>query len=458
MLIRYTVENFLCFNSRAEFSMIPGRGSLLRHHIIKAKNTNDIDLLKMAIIYGANASGKSCLINSMKFAQDFILDGINVDSNIPIKKFKLNDDAKLKPSRFEFEIKVNHENYAYGFSLDYERVIEEWLYKINKINEKPIFERNTGKNGKINIKFSNVSFKNKKEEQFLDFIGLGTRPNQLFLTECRQRNVFANVKNIDSILNTIKWFNNVLTIIFPDSKLQGLEFAFEKSSNLAESIKKFMKLFDTGIDDIELKPVDINRIEDIPQEIKNDILSRIKTKSKMLVSNSAKNITYALFKDENGKLTAYKLYSKHKIIDTEDYEYFELNEESDGTQRLLYLIPALIDLYRDEKVFIVDELDRSLHPILSNSFIDIFLENTRTIQSQLIVTTHESSLLDLKRIRKDEIWFVEKNKLGETSLYSLQEFKPRFDKEIRRNYLLGRFGAIPNINLLNSESIVAIDE
>lgn len=444
----------MCFNNRSEFSMIPGKSRLLGHHKIKAKGANGIDILKAAIIYGANASGKSGLIKSMKFAQEFILHGISAESTIPLKKFKLNSDSKLKPSRFEFEFKINNENYAYGFSLDYKSVIEEWLYKINKVNEKSIFERYTDNKGKIDITFKNINFENAKEEQFLNFIGLGTRPNQLFLTECRQRNVFANVRNIESIFDAITWFNNVLTIIFPYSKLQGLEFAFEKSSSLAKMIKSFMKLFDTGIDDIELKPVDFNKIEDISPKIKDDLLSKIKSQSKMLITNGGNNITYALFKDKNSNLTAYKLNSKHRLADTDKYEYFELNEESDGTQRLLDLIPALIDLFRDDKVFIIDELDRSLHPILSNNLIDIFLANTTNIHSQLIVTTHESSLLDLKKIRKDEIWFVEKNRLGETCLYSLEEFKPRFDKEIRKNYLLGRFGAIPNINVFDKEYII----
>lgn len=102
----------------------------------------------------------------------------------------------------------------------------------------------------------------------------------------------------------------------------------------------------------------------------------------------------------------------------------------------------------------IDELDRSLQPNLSNKFIDIFLNNAQGIYSQLIVTTHESSLMDLKRVRKDEIWFVEKNKLGEASLYSLEEFKPGFDREIRKNYLIGRFGAIPDISNFDKEYIL----
>ena len=454
MLIRYSIENFLCFNKRTELSMIPGKGRLLRNHRIKGKNTTDIDVLKSAIIYGANASGKSCLIKSMKFAQEFIINGIKVGSDIPIRKFKLSKNSNTLPTRFEFEFKYNNSNYAYGFLLDYNKVIEEWLFHITRVSEKEIFERITLKNGKVDIKFPGIMFKSKKEEQFLEFIALSTRPNKLFLTECYERNVTSNVRNITSIFDTINWFKRTLTIIFPNSKFQGLEFEFEKSSKLAKDFKTFMKIFDTGIDDIELKHVDFNKVKEIPIEIKNDLLNRLKKSSKVMITDPIHNVTYAIIKDENNKIKTYCLTSKHKMIDSDSFAYFEINEESDGTQRLIDLIPAIIDLFKGNKVFVIDELDRSLHPKLSNSILNIFLNGTSNVKSQLIVTTHETSLLNLKNIRKDEIWFIEKNKNGEASLYSLEEFKPRFDKEIRKNYLLGRFGAIPNVSEFEKYKII----
>lgn len=451
MLIRYSIENFMCFNDRTEFSMIPGKSRILTHHRISGRNTNDFDVLKSAIIYGANASGKSCFIKSMNFARNFILHGTKVESEIPLKKFKLSKESKSKPSRMEFEFKINGLNYAYGFLVDYDKVVEEWLYQITKISEKPIFERKLSSKG---IEFPGLKFKTKKEEQFLEFIALGTRPNKLFITECYERNVISNVRGIDPIINTINWFNDSLRIIFPNSKFNGLEFEFEKSTKLAKDFKTFLKRFDTGIDDIELKPVDFSKVKEIPDNIKNDIINSLKKSSKTMVTDPIRNLTYAIIKDEKNKIRSFCLTSKHKMIDSDKYEYFEIKEESDGTQRLLDLIPAIIDFFKGNKVFVIDELDRSLHPNISNSFINTFLKSSANVTSQLIVTTHESSILNPKKIRKDEIWFVEKNKNGESSLYSLEEFKPRFDKEIRKNYLLGRFGAIPNISYFDKDTIL----
>jgi len=124
---------------------------------------------------------------------------------------------------------------------------------------------------------------------------------------------------------------------------------------------------------------------------------------------------------------------------------FEISEESEGTQRLIDLIPGLITLLHSDKVFVIDELERSLHPSLTKTLLALFLNHSKGIKSQLIVTTHESELLDLELLRKDEIWFIEKNQAGESSVYSLEEFKLNYGKDWRRGYLLGRFGAIPMI-------------
>lgn len=145
--------------------------------------------------------------------------------------------------------------------------------------------------------------------------------------------------------------------------------------------------------------------------------------------------------------------------DSDDGEevLFDINEESDGTQRLLDIAPGLLDIFSTEKTYIIDELDRSLHADITTSIFKAFLNNTSDIHSQLIVTTHETNLLDLELIRRDEIWFVQKNKQGESSLYSLEEYQPRFDKDVRRGYLAGRFGGIPmlpnfdNLSWMNSD-------
>ena len=145
-----------------------------------------------------------------------------------------------------------------------------------------------------------------------------------------------------------------------------------------------------------------------------------------------------------------ELQTVHKVNSENREVSVEVDEESDGTQRLFDLIPVLMELLGGERVFVIDELDRSLHPHLSHSIIELFLNNSAQQKSQLIVTTHKSSLLDLALLRRDEIWFVEKNPDGQSGVYSLEEFAPRYDNDIQKGYLLGRFGAIPFIKNVDS--------
>ncbi len=147
--------------------------------------------------------------------------------------------------------------------------------------------------------------------------------------------------------------------------------------------------------------------------------------------------------NRQNQLELFKLMTGHKIKDRPDEAFLDITAESDGTRRLIDLLPALHLLLRSGGVCIIDEFDRSLHPIISFKIIELFLNNQTGLDSQLIVTTHESGLLNLNLLRRDEIWFVEKNKDGASSLYSLEEFVPRYDSDVGKGYLHGRFGAIP---------------
>jgi hypothetical protein len=133
---------------------------------------------------------------------------------------------------------------------------------------------------------------------------------------------------------------------------------------------------------------------------------------------------------------------QHRCPDGSEDVFFEVKEESDGTKRLIDLIPALIDLSESDRVFLIDEIDRSMHAQLSRAFMEFFFTHSAP-ESQILATTHELDLLDLDLFRKDEVWFVEKDKTSASRLYSLEEFKPRYDKDVRKGYMLGRFGAIP---------------
>ncbi|MEK7433689.1 MAG: ATP-binding protein [Cyanobacteriota bacterium] len=430
----------MSFNDEVEFSMIAGKGRTLKEHVIKAKGRNDINLLKNGVIYGANASGKSNLIKAMLFAKDLIIDGTKHNKPIAINNFKLDKNSLNKPSKFEFDIKYKDVVYSYGFTLNSSKIISEWLYEIDKVKDKLIFKRKTLENNDIYIEFGNINFKNKEEKQFIDFVAKGTRKNQLFLTESIER----NVKSVQDFINVYEWFNEVLSFVFPDSKDFSIIHSLKINNEIQKVIQNFLDIFDTGISQLEPIEVDINKIiSSLPSDIIinfSDKFLGLENGSKGILNIN--NDTYGYSKDKQGNNTMFKLMSKHKSKDLSNDILFELSEESDGTQRLMDIIPILISISLQHQVFIIDELDRSLHPLLISKFLDVFSKINKN-NSQIIFTTHQSTLLNLDILRKDEIWFIEKNQYGESNIYSLEEYNPRYDKDIRKGYLSGRFGAIP---------------
>jgi len=443
MLIRFTVENFLSFKERVEFSMIPGKGRKLSHHLIKREKNKDISVLKTGVLYGANAAGKSNVIKAMDFAKQLITKGTPPDKFIPLKPFKLDEAYRDKPSRFEFEFKQEGKIYAYGFSLNTQWILEEWLYEINSVDEKPIFERQTISDEQVIVTpGSSLQLDNEEQAGVFKYTGnMGTRPNQLFLNEISKIN--TKKLTIAALINSYHWFDKVLTLIFPDTKTVGLAFEAKNKDFIQDSFFNVLNAFDTGITGIKAIEVDFeDQLKALPESVKNNLALELERDEYLLISAS-NNTPYVIFRKDS-QIKAIKLMTKHSSRG-ESEVLFEISEESEGTQRMIDLIPALITLFKNEKVFVIDELERSLHPTLTKRLLALFLSYSQNVKSQLIVTTHEAELLDFDLLRKDEIWFVEKNKAGESSLYSLEEFKTHYGKDWRQGYLLGRFGAVPMI-------------
>ena len=168
---------------------------------------------------------------------------------------------------------------------------------------------------------------------------------------------------------------------------------------------------------------------------------------------SGRNTTYFLSVKDN-EVVIEKFMTKHKIKNSATVEKFDTSDESDGTNKIMDFIPLLMDLLKGNNVFIMDEMERSLHPNLIYDLLDLFLSKAENVNSQLILASHESSLLTQKLLRKDEIWFIVKDNFGASRLHSLEEYNVRFDKEIRRDYLLGRFKAIPRIGNRNRLTVI----
>lgn len=457
MLIRFSIENFLSFRTRQKFSMLAGRsGRDKSFHVLKKGNRNDVNLLKTGVIFGANASGKSNLIKAIDFGRRLVLAGTQTEKPIQFQNFRLHEDSVKQPSRIEYEIKHKGKSYAYGFTFNNKKIIEEWLYEFDKIKETLIFERSNTTNFDLNPLLEKNE--NENEKQFLNFISKGTPDNQLFLTEIRQRKVKDNVTEISDILNIIDWFQNALTVFYPKSKVEGVEFELKENTELSTIFQEFLKYFDTGINGISLEKIDFDKVKvpsHIKEEIKSSLLSEKSEKTNAWVENPMQNVRYIFTKENSDDIIVRKLMTKHTIHGkNSSTSYFDINEESDGTQRIMDFIPILIDLFKGNNVFIIDEMERSLHPNLIYDLIDLFLDKSEGVNSQLILASHESSLLTQNLLRKDEIWFVVKDKIGASSIYSLEDYDIRFDKKIQKDYLQGRFKAIPRLGNRHKLSIL----
>jgi len=439
MLIRFIVENYLSYKKRMEFAMLPGKVRRMEDHLI---NIGDINLLKCGVIYGANASGKSNLIKAVMFSSDIITKGLE-NINTSNKYFRIDEECKDTPSIFEYEISVNEEVYSYGFAviLSTKKIIEEWLYLKKNNSEECIFDREwlEGETTiKTDINFSNSKVKNRFEVYKEDIKGMHQK---LFLAEIANKNI-EDIKEIRIFKDIYDWFKDNLIVIFPSTKYLGVN-RIATDLKQKEIFSKYLNYFDTGITDIKSKSIDTDEFfNKLPNEVKLEYENMKQGMHTVLI---LENKVYSIEKSNNGKIDINKLGIEHN----HSKDLFELEEESDGTVRLFDLIPLLSLMLKGKTIFI-DEIDRNFHPKLTIEFIKLFYKLSGENKTQLIVTTHESHLLDLNLFRRDEIWFAERDNDSNSKIYSLDVFQDRYDKKVEKDYLIGRYGAIPIFNYFDT--------
>lgn len=448
MLIRFRTSNFLSFDQEQELSMIAGNTKKKENHLI---DENNLKLLKFSAIYGANASGKSNLLKAINFSKNIILGGIK--ANLANLYCRIKDSNKNKISSFEYEIKINNRFYAYGFDLMLSKnsIQAEWLYELDKSKDKEvlIYTRELNQDIKINNEYFdnnneilsrlNVYHSDMKSQDTVLFLTVMNKNKETLYKDNPTNNVCI-LKDIFS------WFVNSLIIIFPQVGLDNTPFFSSEES--IEKINKLISTFGTGIS--ECKVVDANFQElqaAIPPEILKNMINTIENAYMNNQKNNEQNLQqasirinremYIIRKPSLDEIKVEKIVLKHKNNDSQ----YAFSEESDGTQRLFDLIEILMNK-DSEKVYLIDELDRCFHPELTYKFIERFLKLTNS-NSQLIVTTHESRLLNFDLLRRDEIWFANREKNGPTDLYSLERYNERFDKKIDKAYLEGRYGGVP---------------
>lgn len=438
MLIRFVIENLFSFGERKEFTTIPNkRLKTLEHHKYKY---DDFDVLKIGSIYGANGAGKSNLIKSLELFQKLI-----VTEKIPFRlkdsKFKFNSPKNNQNQVFAIEFIQDNIAFYYGIILNENTIINEELYLsgLGKKEDKLIYERKTDNDDKTSITFLE-EFEKDEKSQILKTVLLEefVKPNEPILKFLSNR----DNKYLKMVKVAFKWFKDTLQIITPDSKPMALAHKIDIDKDFKNYAKDLMCSFNLGITELVSEKKDIKEFFGVDNEKELDKLVKDLEDSpeKMIGLRSNKGDELIIVKEE-GKIWVKILKIGH-IGKRNKTVLFNLDEESDGTVRLLDFAPAFNSIISNQQVYIIDEIERSIHSLLIKELVQKFSLDPNT-KGQLIFSTHESNLLDQKIFRQDEIWFAEKDESGSTDLYSLNDFKEHKTIDIQKGYLDGRYGSIP---------------
>jgi len=451
MLIRFNVKNFMSFKEEVEFSCLPGKATRLGYHKIEKEG---IEVLKLGAIYGANASGKSNLIKSIQVLKTLILEG-ELNDLLEGKKFKLSDKNLREPIEFSIEFMANSLLFYYEIAVDSNIVNYEYFQCQKENKEVFSFTRKLIDN-RIKIIFSGNDVSMQNNLTLIDVIEKNLlQPQQLLLT------FLSKLKENDFSMfveTAINWIDLGLVIIFPFTKTNMLVQKLDENSDLKHFTDNLIKTLSSGIIKTRIEKINIQEIDSslFSPEYQKDFDTLSKDPDKIIrrpLENSSDEI---ILKNEGGVV-----YEKRLLFESQNDEgkdvSFKFNEQSDGTKRLIEYIPAWYSLQKFESTFIIDEIERSIHPLLIRELISKF-SFSEDSKGQLIFSTHETLLLDQDFFRTDEIWLTEKDISGVSRIYSLAEFKEHNTIDIRKGYLNGRYGGVPFLGDLDSFNWRLLDE
>ena len=379
--------------------------------------------LPIAVIWGANASGKTNLVDAIHFTQFLLASTPELDSPIPVNPFRLEKKSQTVPSEFEWVVQIEGHVWKYAFSVNSEFVTHEVLYRERASKSELVFERKME-----NVRFGPAA---KFDGNFGGFVAQGLLKNELFLSA-------AAKKNLLPMQEIYRWFKAIL-VITPDSIPALIAVKLDRDEQFRKFMETFLFTSGTGIESIGVEKVSLLPAQD---EAAYSLLQRARARE---IKQDRAPLN---FQQADGKSSHLKVQFKHEGAPEVP---FELEDESRGTQRLFHLAPVLHESKRSASLVVIDEVDSSLHPTLVKRFVECFLAE-KTTGAQLILTTHDATLLDLEILRRDEIWFTDKDKNGATQLTSLHEFINRSDVDLDKHYLAGRFGGVPKIRLSKKTS------
>jgi len=429
MLIKFTVENWMSFRNKTSFSMLATREKQHRERVPFQKKYK-AKILPIAAIYGGNASGKTNFFKALNFVKELVVKGTQPDSLISVEPFLLDAKDAEESSRFSFELLINEVIYEFSFAVTRKKILEEKLVQVNSTSETVLYDRH---DGQPNFDSSLI------KDQFLEFSFKGTRDNQLFLTN----SVSQKVETFRPVYN---WFKDSLVLIAPDSRFTFFEHFLDERNSLFATMNQMLSQLDTGIDRLNTQEIPFNNIS-LPEPLKAKLQEEVKEGMTIRMLNEYSNQRFVVAR-KNGELIVKKLVSYHPKSDGSEAK-FEIHQESDGSQRVIDLLPTFLEISAEfsKKVYVIDEVDRSLHSLLTRQLLEIFLNSCfPESRAQLLLTTHDVLLMDQHLLRRDEMWIAERDKNGVSTLLSFSDFKDvRYDKDIRKSYLQGRLGGVPRI-------------
>lgn len=419
MLIEFSVSNFLSFKEKITFSL--AKSALKDKKIDSEGNSTKLpelntEVLNSAVVYGANASGKSNLIEAMHFFKTFISNSAaSIEAEgIDFRNFELSSDTENAPSEFEIVFVTNSHQYTYGFQINKSSVFAEWLYQKElkpRAKEIELFFREQQNFNEIHEKF--VISKELLDKNMI-------RPNALLLT------VSAQFNNPTS-QEIVQWLRRLNVISGnKDRMYSGYTLSRLKEPVMAELILKMTKYADLGIDDLKLNSAGAGE----------DAISNFDGSK----SNSSKEKKREVLNSFHAKYD-----SKLKQSGMASFNFFD--DESEGTIKYFSLAGPIIDTLEKGQILFIDELDSKLHPLLTQSIISLFnSKKSNPKNAQLVFTTHDTNLLSAHIFRRDQVWFIQKNRYGASELFSLADYKVRNDASFEKDYLSGKYGAIPIVN------------
>ena len=434
MLIRFAVENYKSFKEQQVFSMVAGKQTRHSSHYFTAKGKR---ILKTSFFFGANASGKSNFVRALDFMRIITLGGTDYIKHDD-RYFRIDEEYKEKPGVFQMDFIAENKVYSYGFAINYltQKICAEWLYRIDsEEKEVCIFERE-GKETKTSLALKNMS------KMRFEIYSADLQENKLFLADIATKNLDKET-DFEDFLVAFNWFKKLI-VVYPDYRTINKNDFFLNSATNIEAMANLLRGFDTGIENIRKRKQPVVKALSF---LKDDVRNRVLNKLEQQMHQKHSSGEHCMLEIGDYQFDVYleddQIFAEKIMLDHGNpLELFELSDESDGTKRLFDLVP-LYEMGQDDKIIIIDELDRNFHSKLTEEYIRLFFEITKGKNSQLICTTHDLNLMDLNILRQDEIWFVERSFDHSSNIYSLSNFKERFDKNVLKDYIIGRYGAIP---------------